>query len=218
MTEEELFEAAIDRPGDQRQAFLRQACGSDGALRARVEALLAAHEQPDSLFQQPPLEPLAASSHRVPHRLGDFEILRPIGRGGMGVVYEARQRSLNRRVALKVLSSGLGLTSKAILRFRREAEAAARLHHTNIVPIYATGDEHGVPYYAMELVDGPSLDRVIQHLRRPIDVKNGVTNASPSSSGSADGEYLESPEFPAWVKDTIACDAPADATADVPPG
>ena len=68
--------------------------------------------------------------------LGDFELVREIGRGGMGIVYEARQRSLNRRVALKVLSSGLGLTAKAVVRFRREAEAAAKLHHTNIVPIY----------------------------------------------------------------------------------
>jgi serine/threonine protein kinase len=62
-------------------------------------------------------------------RLGDFEVVRELGRGGMGVVYEARQLSLNRKVALKVLSGGLGLTAKAVPRFRREAEAAARLHH-----------------------------------------------------------------------------------------
>ena len=76
-------------------------------------------------------------------RLGDFEIVREIGRGGMGVVYEARQVSLNRKVALKVLSGSLGLSSKAVARFRREAEAAAKLHHTNIVPTYATGEEEG---------------------------------------------------------------------------
>src|SRR5262245_62082068 len=91
-------------------------------------------------------------------RLGDFEIVRELGGGGMAFVYEARQRSLKCLVALKVLSGGLGLSSKAVARFRREAEAAASLHHTNIVPIYATGEENGTHYYAMELIEGPSLD------------------------------------------------------------
>src|SRR5713226_7720961 len=99
-------------------------------------------------------------------RLGDFEIIREIGRGGMGVVYEALQVSLNRQVALKVLSGVLGLTSKAVQRFRREAEAAAKLHHTNIVPIYATGEEHGTHFYAMELIDGLSLDHVLRQMRQ----------------------------------------------------
>ena len=78
-------------------------------------------------------------------RIGDFDLLREIGRGGMGVVYEARQISLNRRVALKVLPPGLGLTPQAVQRFEREAQAAAKLHHTNIVPVFATGEEEGCP-------------------------------------------------------------------------
>jgi serine/threonine protein kinase len=97
--------------------------------------------------------------------LGDFELVRPIGRGGMGVVYEARQVSLNRRVALKVLNGTLGLSHKAVVRFRREAEAAARLHHTNIVPVYTTGEGGGAHFYAMELIEGPSLDQVLARLR-----------------------------------------------------
>src|SRR4051794_23952095 len=105
--------------------------------------------------------------HKSQHqRLGDFEIVGELGRGGMGVVYEARQVSLNRRVALKVLSGGLGLTPKAVQRFRREAEAAAQLHHTNIVPVYATGEEQGTHFYAMELIDGLSLDHVIGQMRQ----------------------------------------------------
>lgn len=100
-------------------------------------------------------------------QIGDFELVREIGRGGMGVVFEARQVSLNRKVALKVLGPGLGLTGRAIDRFRHEAEAAARLHHTHIVPVYATGANDGVHYYAMELIEGPSLDRVLKHLRGP---------------------------------------------------
>ena len=102
---------------------------------------------------------MGPTSFRGPtrQRLGDFEIVREIGRGGMGVVYEAIQISLNRQVALKVLGCGLGLTDKAVQRFRREAEAAAKLHHTNIVPIYATGEVNGTHFYAMEMIAGPSL-------------------------------------------------------------
>src|SRR5260221_8327986 len=95
-------------------------------------------------------------------RLGDFEVIREIGRGGMGIVYEARQISLKRPVALKVLNSGPYLDPRAVQRFRREAEAAAMLRHANIVPIFATGEEAGVYFFAMELVQGPSLDRIVR--------------------------------------------------------
>src|SRR5262245_22917209 len=108
-------------------------------------------------------------------RLGDFEIVRELGRGGMGVVYESVQTTLGRRVALKALGSRLGLTAKAVDRFRREAAAAARLHHTNIVPVYATGEQGGVHFYAMELIDGPGLDVVIGRLR---------SQTSPSDSSA----------------------------------
>ena len=107
------------------------------------------------LRSQPPCEPAG-------RRLGDFEIIREIGRGGMGIVYEALQISLKRSVALKVLNSGSLFDSRAVLRFRREAEAAAMLRHANIVPIFATGEEAGVYFYAMELIPGPSLDRVLR--------------------------------------------------------
>jgi serine/threonine protein kinase len=107
-----------------------------------------------------------ARTDRATPRLGDFEVLRELGRGGMGIVFEARQVSLNRKVALKVLGGGLGLTHRAVLRFRREAEAAAKLHHTNIVPVYAIDEDDGCHFYAMELIDGPSLDRVLDDWRR----------------------------------------------------
>jgi tetratricopeptide (TPR) repeat protein len=109
-------------------------------------------------------------------RLGDFEIIREIGRGGMGIVYEARQLSLKRPVALKVMNSSLGLDERSVLRFRREAETAATLHHANIVPIFATGEEAGVYYYAMELIEGPSLDRALDQRRqgRPAGAVNSL--------------------------------------------
>jgi serine/threonine protein kinase len=101
-----------------------------------------------------------------PQRLGEYRILREVGRGGMGVVYEAVQESLGRHVALKVLP-GHGLSEPGYLeRFRREAKAAARLHHTNIVPVFGTGDCDGVYYYAMQFIPGQGLDRVLDDLRR----------------------------------------------------
>ncbi len=102
----------------------------------------------------------------VPVQLGDFRILREIGRGGMGVVYEAEQLSLNRRVALKVLPFATLLDPLRLLRFKNEAQAAARLHHPHIVPVFAVGCERGLHYYAMQLVDGFSAAVLVQGLRR----------------------------------------------------
>jgi serine/threonine protein kinase len=150
-----------------------------------------------------------------PRRLGDYSILREIGRGGMGIVYEALQVSLNRRVALKVLGGGLGLTAKAVQRFHREAAAAARLHHTNIVPVYATGEEDGTHFYAMELIDGPSLDHVIRQLRRtrevhqsPGEMSHPRTDTSPSPSLAATGPYVpESDSRPTFSAEAIHSDS-----------
>jgi serine/threonine protein kinase/lipopolysaccharide biosynthesis regulator YciM len=133
-------------------------------------------------------------------RLGDFEVIREIGRGGMGIVYEARQLSLNRKVALKVLSGSLGLTATAVARFRREAEAAAKLHHTNIVPIYATGEEEGTHFYAMELIEGPSLNMVIQQMRC------GQRQAELRSPASPETHDDITPSVPSWMPETITAD------------
>jgi serine/threonine protein kinase/Tfp pilus assembly protein PilF len=99
-------------------------------------------------------------------RLGDFILGCEIGRGGMGVVYEARQISLGRRVALKVLPFAAVLDARQIARFKNEAQAAAQIHHPNIVPVFAIGAERGVHYYAMQFIDGLPLDRAIRDLRR----------------------------------------------------
>jgi len=101
-----------------------------------------------------------------PVRIGEFRILRPVGRGGMGVVYEAVQESLGRHVALKLLPAEALADPKRLERFRREAKAAARLHHTNIVPVFGTGEADGRHYYAMQFIDGHPLDAVIDEVRR----------------------------------------------------
>jgi len=99
-------------------------------------------------------------------RLGDYRLLRELGRGGMGVVYEAEQLSLRRRVALKVLAISSQSNPLHVERFRREAKAAASLHHMNIVPVFEVGQEAGYRFYAMQLVAGQGLDRVIAQLRQ----------------------------------------------------
>src|SRR6516165_7339374 len=98
--------------------------------------------------------------------LGDFRILREVGRGGMGIVYEAEQMSLSRRVALKVLPFAGAMDSNQLRRFRTEAQAAAQLHHTNIVPVFWIGCEQGVHYYAMQFIEGRTLADVIRELRQ----------------------------------------------------
>jgi Protein kinase domain len=96
-----------------------------------------------------------------PTQLGDFRIVAEIGRGAMGVVYEAEQLSLHRRVALKILRYGGPVDPEALARFRREAETVAQLHHTHIAPVFAIGCEQGVHYYAMQIIEGRSLAALI---------------------------------------------------------
>jgi outer membrane protein assembly factor BamB/predicted Ser/Thr protein kinase len=101
-------------------------------------------------------------------QLGDFRIIREVGRGGMGAVFEAEQISLGRRVALKILRFGAVSDPAAIERFQREAETVAKLHHTNIVPIFAVGTERGVNYFAMQFIEGRSLAEVLAESKGPI--------------------------------------------------
>jgi WD40 repeat protein/serine/threonine protein kinase len=99
-------------------------------------------------------------------QLGDYQILREVGRGGMGVVYEAQQLSLGRHVAIKVLPSHALLDPRQLGRFQREARSAARLHHTNIVPVFGVGEQDGLHYYVMQFIHGLGLDVVLDELRR----------------------------------------------------
>jgi tetratricopeptide (TPR) repeat protein len=152
--------------------------------------------------------PLPTSDARENQRLGDFEIVREIGRGGMGVVYEARQVSLNRRVALKVLLGGIGLDPESVQRFQREAEAAGKLHHTNIVPVYASGKENGTYFFAMEVIDGPSLAQVIRQRRQ--QPAGGAapgpasgTGLASSSLGPDRGYFEQAAESIAEVADAL---------------
>jgi serine/threonine protein kinase len=133
--------------------------------------------------------PAPAEPEFPPAPLGDFQILREIGRGGMGVVYEAVQGSLGRRVALKVLPFAAALDEQQLQRFRNEAQAAAGLHHSHIVPVYFVGCERGVHFYAMQLIEGRPLDAVIRERReaRSSDDTHRAGATARTGSRSAGG-------------------------------
>jgi WD40 repeat protein/serine/threonine protein kinase len=129
----------------------------------------------------------AAAAGPVPPRLGDYRLLREVGRGGMGIVYEAEQESLGRHVALKVLPANTLLDAGRLERFRREAKAAARLHHTNIVPVFGVGEDAGLHYYVMQFIQGQGLDQVLEELKRLRKPPKGApaAPAAPETGGCA---------------------------------
>jgi len=134
---------------------------------------------------------LEADGRRLEH-IGGYRVLREIGRGGMGVVYEAEQEALGRRVALKVLPGALAGDAKARARFDREARAAARMHHTNIVPVFNVGQDDGYIFYAMQMIHGQGLDVVIDELKQLRD-----QSASPAPAADGDGKVEGKPSLAA---------------------
>jgi hypothetical protein len=182
-----LFERALELPEAEREAFVEREAGSDAELRDEVLAMLRARPGPD--FLRPP--ELQGPSGPTPRRLGDFELLEELGRGRFGVVYRARQLSLGgRMVAVKVLPPSLTLTARDVDRFKREAQAAARLHHPHIVQILMVGEEQGNRYFAMDLITGPSLAEEVRRLREERDLPDASSSGKLPSSRS--GTYFRS--------------------------
>ncbi len=157
-----VFDAALDLAPDEREAFLERMCAGDAALRSEVEALLHADQEegPAALDGEPGV--LLAEHDLVGRDIGAFRIVRAIGAGGMGTVYEAEQQRPQRRVALKTLAVGLP-SDRARQRFEDEADILARLRHPGIAQVLAAGTAtiggRDVPWFALELVEDP----------RPID-------------------------------------------------
>ena len=157
-----------------RSAFLAAHSDVAGPLADCLDGLDLVHGAAARLDPPAPDPDLADATP-----LGDFRLLRVIGRGGMGIVYEAEQLSLGRRVALKVLPFAAALDARQLQRFKNEAQAAAHLHHPHIVPVYFVGQERGVHFYAMQLIDGRTMAGLVEDLRGPPAATTG--DAAPTA-------------------------------------
>jgi serine/threonine protein kinase/heme exporter protein D len=179
-----------------RQEFLSRHAAIADALAECLEGIEALHQA--SSASQPSAGGGAAHPDWQPGAaLGDYRLGREIGRGGMGIVYEAEQLSLGRRIALKVLPFALTLDPRQLQRFKNEARAAAQLHHQHIVPVYAVGSERGVHFYAMQYIEGQSLAEVIHDLRHqatPLRFARGPSANPPADNAAATGTYVPQEE------------------------
>ncbi len=222
------YQAALEAgQKPDRQEFLARYADIAEALAECLGGLEFVHTAAPQVREVTPNRPTAdfasASEIQPEGPLGDFRIVREIGRGGMGVVYEAEQISLGRRVALKVLPFAAALDAKQLQRFKNEAQAAAQLHHTNIVPVFGVGVERGVHYYAMQFIEGQTLAAMIRELRQltgletvdrtdaagvvaklASELVSGRWAPAKRGEGELTGPYLPSPR-------------PAEAPAATPP-
>ncbi len=138
--------------------------------------------------------PSLSAMENMPAVLGDFRILREVGKGGMGIVYEAEQISLRRRVALKVLPFAATMDARHLQRFHNEAQAAACLHHTNIVPVHFVGCERGVHFYAMQFIEGQPLSEIVRQLQRTEKRESAAgSDQSAAYQPLPDGKIATSP-------------------------
>jgi serine/threonine protein kinase len=186
---EEYAAAVTAGQAPDRQAFQARHPEIAAVLADCLEGLDWIQGVPPAARPRPALAgPSAVAAVQAGTHLGDYRVVREVGRGGMGVVYQAEQLSLRRRVALKVLPFGAALDAKQLQRFQNEAQAAAQLHHPHIVPVYAVGCAGGVHYYVMQFIDGQSLAALLQELRQSAGLEAADPSAGLGSRGSLAGE------------------------------
>jgi serine/threonine protein kinase len=196
---DDVLQSALDRPAEAREAFLRQACAGDEALEREVRSLLTSQQQAGSFLDSPAIEVAARALNRQQSpdeqestrmdrsvtRLGPYEIVAPIGAGGMGEVYKARDSRLGRIVAIKVIPEHLSSQPHARERFEREARAISSLSHPHICPLFDVGHHEGIDYLVMEYLEGETLAHKLkkgplpleQVLRYAIEIADALDHA-----------------------------------------
>src|SRR5215510_381925 len=167
---DQLMQDALDRGPAERAAFLAEACGGDDELRLEVLSLLGFHERAESFIESPPSELaaewLALKEMRAGQTIGHYQLIRQIGRGGMGEVYLAHDARLERQVALKLLPQHFTEDAERVRRFRQEARAVSALNHPNIITIHEIGEavveSSSVYFIATEFIEGRTLREMIR--------------------------------------------------------
>ena len=176
---ETLYHAALERPPDERADFLAEVCADDSNLRREVEGLLRYDGTPESFLQgnalviaaqELEMEELSQTAPQLPpgQGIGAYKILALLGRGGMGVVYRARDERLRRDVAIKVLPASLTNDADRLRRFEQEAHATSALNHPNILTIYDIGAHKGAPFIVTELLEGEELRKQLESGALPV--------------------------------------------------
>ena len=209
-----IFLAAIEMPPAERADFLNEAMAGDAALRERVEALLSAHDDPESFLEKPAVQfgaavDLSRSELPLAERLGTvigpYKLMEQIGEGGMGVVYMADQQTpVRRRVALKIIKPGMD-TRQVIARFEAERQALALMDHSNIARVLDAGaTDSGRPYFVMELVRGITDHRLLRPEQLTRSRAAGAVRASlPCRAACAsEGDHPSRPQAVEYFGDT----------------
>ena len=196
-----LFGLAVEQPETERTGFLERECAGDQELLEQVERLLLSDVKSRDFLEPPPKDEIEKPMRLLSFdfrgcRLGEFELLERIGRGATGVVWLARQDSLGREVAIKILAPHLCQSPDRLERFRKEAFAASRLRHPNVVSVLTVGEQEGVHYIAMEFVRGRSLQDILTEARAAI--------SSPAAEGTPKPAPLLDPRLAARIVGKMA--------------
>lgn len=183
---DEVFQGALDRAPHDRESFLDEACEGDAILRSEADSLISAHDRAGDFIEQPAVTEdarvlVGALDHNIGRDLGAYTIIERLGAGGMGEVYLAQDRRLNRRVALKILPALFASDDMRLRRFQREAQAASALNHPNILTIHEVGEHDGVWFIATEFIDGQTVRELIEQAALPLaeilDIAEQVASA-----------------------------------------